>query len=81
MADSMEAASKAHDSHNLYQLLKQATGRKQQVSERICLKDGQIIMDLSATLVDIAAKLFDILLLNSFIQTQEEGMRKEQAGL
>ena len=31
MADSMEAASKAHDSYNPYQLLKQATGRKQQI--------------------------------------------------
>jgi hypothetical protein len=38
----MEVTFKAHDTRKLYQLLKQATRKKQQVSEIIHLKDGHI---------------------------------------
>jgi hypothetical protein len=47
MTDSLEATSKAQDTRKLYQLLKQATWRNQQVSKIIRLRDGHVITDLS----------------------------------
>jgi hypothetical protein len=50
MTDPMGATSKTHDTRKLYQLLKKATWRKQQVSEIIHLEDGHIMTDQSVRL-------------------------------